>query len=59
MPKPPKLKPCPFCGSKDIESAFMIDRVSGIYVAGCPKCETYGPQKDTPELANRDWNRRK
>jgi len=59
------LKPCPFCGSKDIESGeALIEKEDKLYSqAGCNNCGALGPVKQAhPELANRDdasnnaWN---
>lgn len=50
-----KLKPCPFCGSDD------VDVVSNLYTyVTChnPSCEAYGPICNTTEQAITAWNTR-
>lgn len=46
-----KIKPCPFCGSKDL---YVRDN-SGHYVA-CKNCDAYGPYGKDDEEAIRLWN---
>lgn len=62
-----ELKPCPFCGSKDIKfSAFDAEDDSIIVCMMCRKCEACGPTVEpTPndgdleyKKAVRAWNRR-
>lgn len=45
------IKPCPFCGSKDL---YVRDN-SGHYVA-CKNCDAYGPYGKDDEEAIRLWN---
>ena len=47
-----KIKPCPFCGSKDL---YARDN-SGHYVV-CKNCDAYGPYGKDAEEAIRLWNR--
>ena len=46
-----KIKPCPFCGSKDL---YVRDN-SGHYVA-CKNCDAYGPYGKEDEEAIERWN---
>lgn len=50
-----ELKPCPFCGSKNIE-VFGKDE----YWTRCTECGASGPEdyNATPEDAIRAWNQR-
>lgn len=47
-----EIKPCPFCGSKDL---YVRDN-SGYYVV-CKNCDTYGPYGKDDEEAVQLWNR--
>ena len=47
-----EIKPCPFCGSKDL---YVRDN-SGYYVV-CKNCDTYGPYGKDDEGAIQLWNR--
>ena len=49
-----KLKPCPFCGSEDVERNGRTI----IYVA-CRTCKTDGPIATTRKKAIELWNTRK
>lgn len=46
-----EIKPCPFCGSKDL---YVRDN-SGHYVA-CKNCDAYGPYSKDDEEAIQLWN---
>ena len=52
-----KLKPCPFCGSDDLE-------IRNRHYVECLNCETFGPAPDKPMASWRTdnaveaWNRR-
>ena len=46
-----EIKPCPFCGSKDL---YVRDN-SGHYVA-CKNCDAYGPYGKDDEEAIKRWN---
>ena len=53
-----ELKPCPFCGCKEVES-YLYDRFYGVkrYKVCCTKCSAQfyrGTQKEAEEA----WNRR-
>ena len=52
-----QLKPCPFCGSTDLN--FFCDVESGTYMVRCRNCSTlfkqYHAVKDEAKEA---WNRR-
>lgn len=48
-----QLKPCPFCGSDDLESLGSVD---GEFIA-C-QCGAYGPMEMISELAVISWNNR-
>ena len=56
----PKLKPCPFCGSKDIH--IMIERPQNIfshcYKVMCFSCQATSALKETGAMAIEVWNRR-
>jgi Lar family restriction alleviation protein len=50
-----KLKPCPFCGNKDVKQwgDFMTpDRIA------CEKCRSRGPMAENRNQAADFWNRR-
>lgn len=47
-----ELKPCPFCGSTDIEEC---DPGCGVHFIECHNCETRGPRSFYPEGP---WNKR-
>jgi Lar family restriction alleviation protein len=53
-----KLKPCPFCGSDDIEITRQpeFDDSSKVKVGRCMDCGTYGPW--TNNNADELWNKR-
>lgn len=51
------LKPCPFCGSKNI---ILISSHNKTWnYATCDDCNSDGPMADTPEDAKKKWNNRK
>lgn len=54
-----KLKPCPFCGSKEIgiEASGNTD-TDYVYFGYCWDCGGNGPIKDTEEKAAEGWNNR-
>lgn len=48
-----ELKPCPFCGSKDIlESGYQVNWIT------CLNCECDGPLEKTKQEAIKAWNKR-
>lgn len=48
-----ELKPCPFCGGKEIEPEEF-----GCFVFTCADCGTEGPAGDTEAEAAKLWNTR-
>lgn len=52
-----ELKPCPFCGNKEVR---LVDNISELGYAwvSCPKCYTEGPTKDANKEAMEAWNSR-
>ena len=65
----PKLKPCPFCGSREAH-IFILEKADGINVE-CLDCGASGPRvfayvflgsadpmAETVKCAVEDWNRR-
>ena len=49
-----EIKPCPFCGSEDVE----VFPNYGRYFAACCDCGSEGPNKERKEEAIRKWNQR-
>ena len=49
----PELKPCPFCGSKDV---YLHENTLGDSYVRCPKCSTTGPSSSSEEQAVKWWN---
>lgn len=51
-----ELKPCPFCGSNDID----IEKLEkyGTYYLSCKQCSIEQPLYNTLEQAINAWNRR-
>ena len=54
MPTNENLKPCPFCGSKDIRYAHYLGKVA----VSCTDCGSSGEMGDDVYEAARLWNRR-
>lgn len=55
-----KLKPCPFCGSKDVrvdEYYYVSDGSTG-YCVTCYKCGIGTPERESRKKVIRAWNRR-
>lgn len=48
------LKPCPFCGSNNVQ---LVIQEASRWVE-CLNCETQGPLAKTKNWATRKWNRR-
>ena len=54
-----KLKPCPFCGSKDIRITNKIEKNSTqTFYVWCLGCGTEGPFGLSPKSALDAWNKR-
>ena len=55
-----KLKPCPFCGSEDVDIVKMYpDKWNVTFLrGGCEHCGGKGPNKMKHADAVRAWNRR-
>lgn len=53
------MKPCPFCGSTNIDAAFGLDG-EGHVNAGCMDCGASGPDcnSERPSAAADAWNAR-
>ena len=52
----PELKPCPFCGNKEIK---IIIAAFGLKYAHCYGCETSGGEYLTQKEIREAWNTRK
>ncbi len=53
-----KLKPCPFCGSENLdEGRDTMDSTVHFHVY-CLDCQGAGPEGDTSGIAEGNWNRR-
>ncbi|MDO4953350.1 MAG: Lar family restriction alleviation protein [Synergistaceae bacterium] len=50
------LKPCPFCGSKDLRAVKFTNNHASVV---CDKCFTYGPESKNEAAAIKTWNRRR
>lgn len=48
------LKPCPFCGSEDVE----ICNSGEYFYCHCWKCNAMGPDADTRQWGLEAWNNR-
>lgn len=46
-----ELKPCPFCGSRDVEMCQSDD-----YFVKCEECGAQGPLRFHKENARKAWN---
>ena len=58
-PMSEKLKPCPFCGTKEgAELSLVVDSMFGTRRAHCWNCGASGPAKRQEENAIAAWNRR-
>ena len=54
-----KLKPCPFCGSEDVETArFALDGIPNKTCVFCHNCKTFVGRCKTELDAIKKWNRR-
>ena len=55
------LKPCPFCGSTDLDYSLKVKGHFEIWyhaVIYCKKCRTYGPRTVTPKKKYSDYSGR-
>ncbi len=50
-----ELKPCPFCGSTDLE---VMDIDQGYAAIACGLCDAFGPMGLGGEGASAEWNQR-
>ena len=56
-----KLKPCPFCGSKEVNATTPPQKHPDMDAAMywvCPECVACGPIGATLEEATDNWNKR-
>ena len=53
-----ELKPCPFCGKKDVRLGGIDNKVRFAIWVECKNCECQGPVYFTQEQAIDAWNRR-
>jgi len=59
MEKKARLKPCPFCGSRSVETFGLHDIFPATpFNVFCKKCRAMGPFYQTIEEAIEAWNRR-
>ena len=54
------MKPCPFCGSENID-CFIIynDIYKELHAVECIDCEARGPIRDYEHKAISNWNQRR
>ena len=52
-----ELKPCPFCGSEDVQEAGPLG-FSQSWVVFCLDCAIEGPKREAQADAIAAWNRR-
>lgn len=52
-----KLRPCPFCGRKDLDDAIVAGTPEEYFV-GCPTCN-FGFIRPSRDAVVKKWNRRK
>lgn len=52
-----ELKPCPFCGSSNVEACFA-DEYGDIFTVICCACGSCGAVKITEQEAIEAWNKR-
>lgn len=53
----PELKPCPFCGSKEVE-VYRPEAAAWSAVITCNACMAWGPEAKENEDAAERWNSR-
>ncbi len=51
------LKPCPFCGSDDLDVA-TADSADVLWSVWCEDCGAEGPNEPTVPAAEMSWNNR-
>ncbi len=51
------IKPCPFCGSDDLEVCAPDDVFDHWYVS-CNRCTSFGPPSQSEDDATKRWNQR-
>lgn len=51
------LKPCPFCGRRELDDV-TVTTIPEQYYVGCPTCD-FGFIRPTRDEAVKKWNRRK
>lgn len=52
------LKPCPFCGSADVETDFVVTPIGKYLNVVCCGCLACGPAHRTEPEAIAAWNQR-
>lgn len=52
------IKPCPFCGSTDIEGWNTVGKQPAQDHMWCKSCLTDGPREESTEEAIEAWNKR-
>ena len=53
------LKPCPFCGGKDISTELVGEYGNTPFAARCNDCDAEGPTAMSVSEAGEKWNIRK
>lgn len=54
-----ELKPCPFCGSKDLKISVYNNKGGTVYQVYCYRCGANGPDYgDNKQWAINAWNKR-
>jgi len=60
MPADTRLRHCPFCGQNPTPATLVCigNSRTDRFAIHCCYCDSYGPFKDTQELAIQHWNQR-